>query len=66
MGEDEMSFVIHLWLEDREHPAWRGRITDGDGAHSSAFEDEESLLGHIRGRLRAVSNVALPTRRSVA
>lgn len=61
---DEISFVVHLWLEDQEHPAWRGRVTDADGAHSNAFEDGSSLLGFIRNRLREVSNVTLPERRN--
>ena len=62
--DDEISFVIHLWLEDRERPMWRGRVTDSNGAHSNAFEDGRSLLGFISDRLREVSNVTLPERRS--
>ena len=61
---DEMSFIVHLWLEDREHPAWRGRVTDSNGEHSSAFEDGQSLLGFIQSRLREISDIALPARRN--
>ena len=32
---NEISFVIHLWLEDQERPAWRGRVTDADGKKST-------------------------------
>ena len=63
--EAEVSFVIHLWLEGGEHPIWRGRVRESNGAHSNAFEDWNSLLGFIRTRLREVSDVTLPERRSV-
>ena len=63
---EELSFVIHLWLEGRERPAWRGRVTESDGTRSGAFEDEDSLLGFIRGRLREVSEVKLPVKRKIA
>ena len=46
-----MSFFIHLWLEGEEAPAWRGRVNDGIGGHSRAFEDEQALLSFIRERL---------------
>ena len=62
--KDEVSLVIHLWLEDHEISAWRGRVTDSDGSHSSAFEDEQSLLDFIRSRLREISNIKLPKARS--
>jgi hypothetical protein len=59
--EHQMSFFIHLWLEDGEHPLWRGRVNDGDGGHSIAFENEEVLLEFIRSRLLKES-VVLPRR----
>ena len=62
VDERQMSFFIHLWLEDGECPAWRGRVNDGDGGHSLAFEDEQALLGFIRGRLLREA-VVLPRRR---
>ncbi len=62
VGFVEVSFVVHLWLEDHERPAWRGRITDSDGKRS-AFEDGRSLLGIIRSRLLKVSDVTLPETR---
>jgi hypothetical protein len=61
--ECQMSFFLHLWLEGGERPAWRGRVNDGDGGHSTAFEDEQALLGFIRKRLLNES-VVLPERRS--
>lgn len=63
--EDEVSFVVHLWLERGERTIWRGRVTESNGAHSNAFEDEDSLLGFIRNRLREFSDVTLPEKRSV-
>ena len=60
---EDMSFVIHLWLEHGDKRAWRGRITHNDGSHF-AFEDGRSLLGFICDRLREVSKVELPMRRS--
>lgn len=60
---EDMSFVIHLWLEHGDKRAWRGRITHNDGSHF-AFEDSRSLLHFIRDRLRDVSKVGLPVRRS--
>ena len=69
MGKDDgihecqMSFFIHLWLECGEHPAWRGRVIDGEGGHSSAFEDEQALLAFIRDRLRNES-IVLPQQRT--
>lgn len=63
--EEQVSFVVHLWLENGEQPIWRGRVTESNGAHSHAFEDVDSLLGFIRNRLREVSDVTLPERRSV-
>lgn len=60
---EDMSFVIHLWLEHGDRRAWRGRIIHDDGSHF-AFEDGRSLLGFIRDRLREVSKIGLPTRRS--
>lgn len=62
----ELSFVIHLWLEDHGGHAWRGRVTESDGSHSGVFEDEDSLLGFIRSRLRQVSEVELPQKRNVS
>lgn len=62
VDEHQMSFFIHLWLEDGERPAWRGRVNDGDGGHSVAFEDEQALLGFIRSRLLDES-IVLPRRR---
>ena len=59
--ERQMSFFLHLWLEGRERPAWRGRVNDGDGGHSSAFEDEQALLDFIRIRLLKES-IVLPRR----
>jgi hypothetical protein len=63
VDERQMSFFIHLWLEGGEHPSWRGRVNDGDGGHSSAFEDEQALLGFIRSRLLTES-IVLPPRRA--
>ena len=60
--ERQMSFFIHLWLEGGERPAWRGRVNDGDGGHSGAFEDEQALLSFIRARL-AKESVVLPQKR---
>ena len=63
LDERQMSFFLHIWREDGERPAWRGRVTDGDGGHSVAFEDEQALLGFIRSRLLRES-VVLPRDRS--
>ena len=60
--ERQISFFIHLWLECGERPSWRGRVSDGEGRLSSAFEDEQALLGFIRSRLLNES-VVLPQRR---
>ena len=57
--ECQMNFFIHLWLEDGERPVWRGRVSDGPGGHSAAFEDEQALLAFIRSRLRDES-IVLP------
>jgi hypothetical protein len=62
VDERQMSFFIHLWLEGGERPSWRGRVSDGEGGHSSAFEDEQALLGFIRSRLLNEA-VVLPSRR---
>lgn len=62
VDERQISFFIHLWLEDGEPPAWRGRVNDGDGGHSLAFEDEQALLEFIRGRLFSES-IVLPLQR---
>jgi hypothetical protein len=62
VDERQMSFFIHLWLECGERPSWRGRVNDGDGGHSIAFEDEQALLGFIRGRLLSEA-IVLPLRR---
>jgi hypothetical protein len=62
LDERQMSFFIHVWLESGERPSWRGRVNDGDGGHSVAFEDEQALLGFIRSRL-ANESVVLPRRR---
>jgi hypothetical protein len=51
LQERQLSFFIHIWLESGDHPAWRGRVNDGDGGHSGAFEDEQALLSFIRERL---------------
>jgi hypothetical protein len=63
VDERQMSFFIHLWRENGERPTWRGRVNDGEGGHSLAFEDEQALLGFIRGRLLKES-IALPKRRA--
>jgi hypothetical protein len=63
VDERQMSFFIHLWLEGGERPAWRGRVNDGDGGHSLAFEDEQALLSFIRTRL-ANESVVLPAKRN--
>lgn len=60
----EMSFIIHLWLENGERPTWRGRVTDVDGKDLRAFEDAQSLLEFIQNRLRTASQIALPSIRS--
>jgi hypothetical protein len=65
VDEHQMSFFIHLWLEDGERRAWRGRVNDGDGGHSVAFEDEQALLRFIRGRL-AEESIVLPRRRTAS
>jgi hypothetical protein len=41
----------------------RGRIRDGEGCNL-VFEDEQSLLGIIRRRLRDKFQVTLPANRS--
>ena len=61
--KDEVSLVIHVWLENQDRPAWRGRVTQSDGSHSGAFEDEETLIEFIRSRLRDISTVILPRMR---
>jgi hypothetical protein len=61
--ERQMSFFIHLWMEGGERPAWRGRVIEGDGRHSGAFEDEQALLSFIRSRLLSES-IVLPRRRA--
>lgn len=61
LQERQMSLFIHLWLEGEERPAWRGRVNDGDGGHSRAFEDEQALLGFIRECLLDES-IELPRR----
>ena len=63
VDERQMSFFIHLWLERGERPSWRGRVSDGEGGLSSAFEDEQALLGFIRSRLLRKS-VVLPQQRA--
>jgi hypothetical protein len=60
-----VSFFIHLWREGDEIPAWRGRVNDGEGGHSGAFEDEQALLRFIRERLLEDS-ISLPRRRGDA
>ena len=40
-----------------------GRVIDGEGKNSGAFEDEEALLNFIRSRLLNES-IALPWRRA--
>jgi hypothetical protein len=57
----DKSFVISLWLETERR--LRGRIRDGEGCNL-LFEDEQSLLGIIRSRLRDKFKVVLPTKRS--
>ena len=51
LQEHQMSFFIHLWLEGEAPPAWRGRVNDGSGGRSKAFEDEQALVSFIRERL---------------
>jgi hypothetical protein len=63
VDERQMSFFIHLWLEGGERPSWRGRVSDGEGGHSSAFEDEQALVTFIRKRLLNES-IVLPMRRA--
>jgi hypothetical protein len=60
--ERQMSFFIHLWLEGGERPSWRGRVNDGRGGCSMAFEDEQALLDFIRSRLLCES-VVLPCKK---
>jgi hypothetical protein len=61
--ERQISLFIHLWLEGGERPSWRGRVNDGEGGHSSAFEDEQALLSFIRSRL-LIESIILPQRRA--
>jgi hypothetical protein len=61
--ECQISFFIHLWLERGDRTSWRGRVNDGDSGHSTAFEDEKTLLDFIRGRLSNEA-VVLPRRRA--
>jgi hypothetical protein len=63
LKERQLSFFIHVWLEGGDRPSWRGRVNDGDGGHSSAFEDEQTLVSFIRERL-SMESVELPKRRS--
>jgi len=65
LQERQMSFFIHVWLEDGDRPAWRGRVNDGDSGHSGAFEDEQALVNFIRERLLKES-IVLPRRRGSA
>jgi hypothetical protein len=60
--ERQISLFIHLWLEGGERPSWRGRVKDGEAGHSSAFEDEQTLLNFIRSRLLNESVVLPPLR----
>jgi hypothetical protein len=62
LQERQLSFFIHLWLESGDIPSWRGRVKDGNGDRSGAFEDEQTLLSFIRERLSNAS-VELPKRR---
>ena len=59
----EVSFIIHLWLEQGAH--WRGRVSDGDGTKTCAFEDTDSLLAFIQERLQRASKsgMSLPSHR---
>lgn len=61
--EYQMSFFLHLWLEGEDPQTWRGRVNDGDGCHSGAFEDEQALLGFIREQLSRRS-ICLPRKAS--
>jgi hypothetical protein len=63
--ECQVSLFLHLWLECGERPSWRGRVIDGEGGTSSAFEDEQALLDFIRHRLSSES-IVLPRRRRVS
>jgi hypothetical protein len=63
LDECQMSFFLHIWREDGERPSCRGRVHDGDGGHSSVFEDEYTLLSFIRGRLSRES-IAMPWRQT--
>jgi hypothetical protein len=60
--ERQISFFIHLWLETGDRSAWRGRVSDGQGNCSTAFEDEQALLDFIRHRLSSAC-IVLPRRR---
>ena len=62
VDERQVNFFIHLWLESGERPSWRGRVNDGEGGHSIAFQDEQALFGFIRARLLKES-IVLPRRR---
>ncbi|WP_024341815.1 hypothetical protein [Bradyrhizobium japonicum] len=57
----EMSFVIHVWLEDRV--TWRGRVTLDDNKQSAMFEDAQTLIDFIDGQLRS-HGVSLPMHRT--
>jgi hypothetical protein len=63
VDERQISLFIYLWLEGGDRPSWRGRVNDGEGGRSSAFEDEQALLSFIRSRLLSES-VVLPPRRA--
>jgi hypothetical protein len=65
LQERQMSFFLHLWLEGDDSSAWRGRVNDGMGGPSKAFEDEQTLLNFIRERLLS-EYVVLPKRRGEA
>lgn len=58
----DMSFFIHLWLEDGDRFVWRGRVTDGDSEHW--FEDGQSLITFIGDRLKTKHGISLPKRRA--
>lgn len=60
--ESDVSFSIHLWVEQSDSATWRGKVTDGRYDHW--FDCGDSLLDFVGSRLHAQHGIFLPLRRS--